>query len=267
MSKAYISKLRIYPVKSLGYVEIDEVEIGIHSLKNDRLFAMKDENGRYINGKRTPRVHDLKSEFDLSKGLILLSDKAGGPVFEFELKEENEDLNKYLSDFFELKIELVKNEEGGFQDIPVESSVTIVSEASLQSLQKDIDRHSLENMRSRFRTNVELGGVEAFWEEKLFDKPGVGVRFRMGEVEMFGISPRARCNVPPQNPETGEMDYDFVKSMINSRNSHTETAADLLQYGRSTYFLTINVFVQKTEFGKKIKLNDEIEIFEKVSLS
>lgn len=266
MSRATISKLRIYPIKSFSHIELEEAEIGIHSLKNDRLFAMKDENGRYINGKRTARVNELKTEFDLEKGLVWFSEKSGGERRLFELKVGNADLDNYLSDFLGFKIQLIKNEEGGLQDIPITSSVTIVSEASLQSLQKDLDRHSLESMRLRFRTNVELSCVDAFWEEQLYQEPGIGMRFRIGEVEMIGVSPRARCNVPPQHPDTGEMDLDFVKNMIASRDKHLTTVNDLLQYGRASYFLTINVYVAKTELGKKIRLNDQIEIIGPVEL-
>lgn len=266
MGTPIISKLRVYPIKSLGYIEMDEAEIGIHSLKNDRIFAMMDEDGRYINGKRTPKVNELKTEYDLSAGQVIFSDKSIGEKNTFELRENNAKLDQYLSDFFGLHTKLIKNERGQFMDIPTQSSVTIVSEASLQYLQKDLDRHSLENLRLRFRSNIELSGVDAFWEEELYQEPGVGVHFRLGEVEMIGVSPRARCNVPPQNPENGEMDYHFVKNMIASRKVHIPTAQKVLQYGRAHYFLTINVYVPDTAAGKQIKLNDELKIIGPVKL-
>lgn len=267
MEKARISKLRIYPIKSLGHVEIEEAEVGIFALKNDRLYAMVDKDGRYMNGKRNWKVNQLKSEYDLPNGLILLSDKKGGERKSFKLKDGNTELDNYLSDFFETKVKLIKNELGEFMDIPKASSLTVISKASLEYLQKDLKQHSLENMRLRFRTNVELSGVSAFWEEQLYQQPGTGIRFKIGEVEMIGISPRARCNVPPQNPNTGEMDYNFVKNVIQSRNNHEEIANKLLQYGRATYFLTINILLPQTETGKKLRIGDEVEILESVKLS
>lgn len=260
MNNPTISKIRIYPIKSLGFVELEEAEIGVHSIKNDRLFAMVDTNGRYVNGKRTHLVNLLKTEFDLANGLVKFSDKKNSEKNSFELKEGNQELDNYLSNFFGIKLHLKRNENGKFMDIPMESSVTVVSQASLQYLQKDLQRHDLENMRLRFRSNIELTAVEAFWEDRLYQQPGIGVRFKMGDVEMIGISPRARCNVPPQNPHTGEMDYHFVKNMMKSRDGHIDTAEKILQYGRASYFLTANVFVPKSEIGKKIKLNNPIEI-------
>lgn len=266
MNKAKISKIRIYPIKSLGHVEVETAEVGIHALKNDRLFAMVDEDGRYMNGKRNWQVNQLKSEFDLSNKVVFFSNKEGGEKKSFELKEGNAELDNYLSVFFETKLKLIQNETGAFMDIPRQSSLTVVSEASLRSLQKDLNRHSLENMRLRFRTNVELSGVDAYWEELLYLQPGFGMRFKMGEVEMIGVSPRARCNVPPQNPDTGEMDYHFVKNIIESRNQHQQTASKILQFGRSAYFLTINVFLPQSELGKKLNLGEEIKIIELVNL-
>jgi len=267
MEKAHISKLRIYPIKSLGHVEVEEAEIGIRSLKYDRQFAMVDENGRYVNGKRTGRVNQLQSKFDLSTGSIWLAEKGNEEAIQFELRAGNADLDKYLSEFFDIKLNLVQNDKGEFMDIPAASSVTVVSEASLKALQKDLDRHSLESMRLRFRTNVELAGVGPYWEEQLFQQPGIGMRFRMGKVEMIGVSPRARCNVPPQDPNSGEMDYHFVKNMIASRNTHLPEGSTLLQYGRTAYFLTVNVYLPETQVGKKLYLNDEIEILEPVDLN
>ncbi len=266
MNQPIISKLRIYPIKSLGFLEVEEAEIGMHSLKNDRIFAMVDEDGRYVNGKRTSLVNQLKTTYDLEEGMVYFTKKTAKDPIGFELREENTDLNNYLSDFFDIKLRLIQDGQGRLMDIPFESSVTVVSEASLQYLQKDLDRYSLENMRLRFRSNIELSGVEAFWEEQLYIQPGVGVRFQMGDVEMIGISPRARCNVPPQSPVDGEMDFRFAKNMMESRNKHVDSLGNVLQYGKSPYFLTINVFVPKTEQGKKINLNDPIKNLESVQL-
>ncbi len=267
MNNAKISRLRIYPVKSLGPVDVEEAIIARHSLQNDRRFAMIDEDGRYVNGKRTARVNELKAEYDLTSELISLHSINNPERRSFKLAEGNAELDNYLSEFFDVKLQVVENAGGEFLDIPVQSSVTIVSEASLKSLQTDIEAHSLENIRLRFRSNIELTGVEAFWEEQLYQEPGVGVRFMLGEVEMIGISPRARCNVPPQNPATGEFEATFAKQMIASRMNSLPDDATLLEYGRVPYFLTVNVFVPGTEVGKRIKLNDKIEIVEPVKLS
>ena len=62
-NKPFLSKIRLYPVKSLDPIEVTEAEVGIRSLLYDREFAMVTKDWRYVNGKRTGRVNELKTEF------------------------------------------------------------------------------------------------------------------------------------------------------------------------------------------------------------
>jgi len=266
MVNPHISKIRIYPVKSLDPVELKEAEIGIRSLKHDRAFAMLAQDGRFVNGKRTGRVNQLKTEYDLEKNLIYLSPRSGGETNTFELKEGNEKLNEYLESFFEMKLSVLHRTKGELMDIPGTSSVTVVSEASLQSLQNDFRDNTLEDLRLRFRTNIEIGGVNPFWEENLFSTPGIGMKFLVGDVEMIGVSPRARCNVPPRNPLTGETDKTFVKKMIASRNNSLPEESRLPLYGNS-YHLTVNTYVPESQQGKIIKLGDPVKILEPTAVN
>jgi len=266
MQNPYISKIRIYPVKSLDPIEVEEAEIGIRSLKHDRTFAMLANDGRFINGKRTGRVNQLKTEYDLEENLIHLTPRSGGATNTFELKEGNKKLNEYLELFFEMKLNLLHRTKGELMDIPGTSSVTVVSEASLQSLQNDFSDKTLEDIRLRFRTNIEISGVDAYWEENLFSTPGIGMKFLVGDVEMVGVSPRARCNVPPRNPLTGETDKTFVKKMIASRNNSLPEESKLPLYGNS-YHLTVNTYVPESQQGKVIKLGDPVRILEPVNLN
>lgn len=267
MAQAQISKLRIYPIKSLRHVEVSSATVGVRSLQNDRRFAIVDADGRYINGKRTGQVNLLQADYDLPNGLVHLAHKeAPEDISTFELREGNTELDEYLSAFFDIRTQLVENTSGAFMDMPGTSSVTIVSEATYRSLQKDLWQHSLENLRRRFRTNIELSGIPAYGEEQLYQAPDTGMRFRIGEVEMLGISPRARCNVPPQDPNTGDMDYYFMKQMIQSRQATMPTDSTLLQYGRRPYFLTVNTYLPESELGKQLHIGDTVEIIGPVDL-
>lgn len=60
-----LDKIKIFPIKSLDGAALDEVRVtagGI--LEHDRVWAIFDEAGRVVNGKRTARVHDLRCKFD-----------------------------------------------------------------------------------------------------------------------------------------------------------------------------------------------------------
>ena len=62
---ASISKIRIFPIKSLNHIELSEVEIGVRSIQGDQVFAILDDNGHYINGKRTNLVNLLDANFEI----------------------------------------------------------------------------------------------------------------------------------------------------------------------------------------------------------
>lgn len=94
----------------------------------------------------------------------------------------------------------------------------------------------------------------------LWIKEGNGIRFRIGKVEMMGISLRARCNVPLRNPFTGETDKTFIKRMLVSRQDTVQTWSQVKKMG-SLYYLTVNTFIPDSETGKEIKTGDKIVLY------
>ena len=254
-----ISRIRIYPIKSLDPVELTQAEIGVHSLLHDREFAMLAQDGRFVNGKRTGRVNELKASYDLEKYLVTLMLRTGSEARTFHLLDDTKDIETYLTDFFKLPITFLRNAQGELMDIPNASSVTILSDASLKSLQRALPAHDLDDLRLRFRLSLEISGVDLFWEDQLFGEPGTGVEFLVGEVKMIGISPRARCNVPPRDPHTGITDKTFIKAMMNNRASSLSSASKLLQYG-GYYQLSVDTHIPESEKGKILKVGDEIKI-------
>jgi len=244
---------------------LQEAEVGIHSLRYDREFAMITQDQRYMNSKRTGKVNELKANYDLPNYRVYLSQRTGGPVESFDLINDQRKLEMYLESFFGEPLSLMQNKQGQLMDIPTASSVTILSEASLKSLHEDFSDRTLEDLRLRFRATIELTGVEPYWEENLISEPGVGMRIQIGEVEMIGVSPRARCNVPPRDPLTGITDKTFVKRMMKSREANLPENSHLPEYG-NLYHLTINNYIPETQKGKWLRVGDELKIIAPVRL-
>jgi len=261
-----LSKIRIYPIKALDYVELSSSRISVHALQYDRQFAIMASDGRYVNGKRTGRVNQLKAQYDL-KGTpkVRLSDRNSNQVEEFELRPGNEQLNEFLSDFFSMSAKLVESKTGDFHDIPIRSSASIVSQASLETLQVEMPVYSLNELRQRFRANLEITGVEAFWEELLCPVPNQGMRFTIGDVEFIAMAPRARCNVPPKNPLTGEMDKSFMQRMLKSRQRTLPENSRIPDFG-NLYYLSVDAYLSKEQQGKSLAVDDEIQVFQTVSI-
>jgi uncharacterized protein YcbX len=102
--------------------------------------------------------------------------------------------------------------------------------------------------------------VPAYWEEHLANEdPENGVSFQIGNVKMIGRSLRARCNVPPRNPLTGETDKTFVKRMIASRQENIPSWSQISKMD-SLYHFSVDTYIPISEVGKEIKIGDLVQL-------
>ena len=85
------------------------------------------------------------------------------------------------------------------------------------------------------------------------------MEFKIGEVSMFGMSPRGRCVVPTRNPETGEVIHAFPKMFARQRAASLPEWSTLNEYGHH-YHLTVNCYIPATEVGKWIEVGNEVKI-------
>lgn len=258
--KPELSKITIYPVKSLDGVSLQKAQVGNGGcLLHDREYAIVDAEGDFVNGKSNARVHSLRSGIDIENGMISFRDEEETTWNTFHLQKEIAGIDDYLSDFFKMPVSLVQNSAGRFMDIPDVAGITILSSASLEAVSGWFSSMDMEETRKRFRATIEISGVPAFWEDKLFLEEETAVEFRIGDLTIYGISPRARCVVPTRNPQTGELIHGFPKSFAKERAANLPAWSTLNEYGHF-YYLTVNCYIPETETGKWISIGDEIKI-------
>lgn len=255
-----VSLITIYPVKSLDGVSLQKAQITKGGcLLHDREYAISDENGNFIIGKTNPLVHSLRSKIDFDTETISFRQQNETLWYHFHLQKEKPAIQLFLSGYFGLPILFEKNSTGRFLDIPDISGVTVLSTSSLENVSKWYNNMDLEETRKRFRSTIELKGVPAFWEDHLFSEEGKGIEFKIGDVTMFGMSPRARCVVPTRNPETGDVSHAFPKTFARNRAESLPAWSALNKFGHH-YFLTVNCYIPATEIGKFIKVGDHVSI-------
>ena len=228
-------------------------------LLHDREYAIADTNGKFIIGKTNPLVHLLRSSIDFEKEIVSFRHHEEATWNHFHLEDEKPAINSYLTDFFKISATLVQNKYGRFLDIPDISGITILSTETLQSVSEWINNMDLEETRKRFRATIEITGVEPFWEDYLFSKPGAAIEFTIGDVTLFGMSPRARCVVPTRNPETGEVLYAFPKTFAKHRAASQPAWSGLKEYNHH-YYLSVDCHIPPTEVGKWIHVGDETKV-------
>jgi uncharacterized protein len=254
-----INRITIYPVKSLDGISLQKARVGKGGLLHDRQFAIKNSNGKFINGKSNVLIHSLRSKVDLDNKILSLKHETEEVWNHFHLHQERAMINEYLSAFFNEPATLVQDDEGGFMDIPGIAALTVVSKESLEAVSSWFNNMDMEETRKRFRATIEISGVTAFWEDRLFLEEGTAIEFRAGDVTIFGISPRARCVVPTRHPEKGEVIHAFQKTFAVNRAENIPQWSTLDNY-HHTYYLTVNCYIPPSESGKFVSIGDEIKI-------
>lgn len=257
---AYLSRIYLYPFKALDSLVVSSATIlASGALQNDRTFAIQDEQGKFINGKRNAKVHRLRSAFDIKDKTLSLRVQDSEQSYHFQIDKERETLNAWLSEYFNFPVTIIENTTAGFPDDTEASGPTVISTATLQEVASWFPGFDAQTMRLRLRANLEIDGVPAFWEDRLFTEADAVVQFRIGDVLFEGTNPCQRCVVPSRNPITGEAFPQFQKIVMQKR---AETLPAWSERSRFNHFyrLSCNTCVPLSEEGKLLHIGDMINI-------
>jgi uncharacterized protein YcbX len=253
----YVSRIEVFPIKSLDAVAVASAAItagGI--LAHDRVYAIFDREGRVVNGKRTDRIHRLRSSFDPHFGEVCLWETDDSARRTFSLREL-EPMNRWMSDFFGFPVALRHEPLRGFPDDSAAFGPTLVGAASLKRVQEWYSGWTLPNVRRRFRTNLELEGGEPFAEDRLFGGPDELRPFRLGSVPFLGHNPCQRCVVPTRDPESGEALRGFQKTFAERRKEQLPGWVDGRRFNHF-YRFAVNTSIPPSESGKQLRLGDPL---------
>jgi hypothetical protein len=262
---ATLRRITTFPVKSLDAETVESVDLVENGgLAGDREFALFDADGEYVNGKRYRTVHRIRSSVDRPSGTVTL-EAPGHDETTTPLATDTTDLADWLSAYFEEPISLRRNRAGGFPDDTSASGPTVISTATIRELASWYDGIDAEGMRRRLRANLEVDGVPAFWEDRLFADRGHRVVFEVGDVRFEGVNPCQRCVVPSRDPDTGEEYPDFRETFVENRR---ET---MPEWSGGDWFdhhfrVMVNTDVPESEWGKTLAVGDAVRVLETVSV-
>jgi uncharacterized protein len=258
----YLAKIVLYPIKSFDGVEVENARVlPSGALEYDREFALFDAQGNFVNGKRHAKIHLLRAKFDLVNRTISLQIPGANSSQVFHLDQERQKLEATLSDFFGFAVKLQQNSLMGFPDDVNCSGPTVISTATLTEVASWFPGVSVEQMRRRMRANIEIGGVPAFWEDRLFSaQSDATVSFRVGNVCFVGIQPCQRCVVPTRDPESGQAEANFQKIFAQQRQA---TLPDWVAASRFPHFyrLSVNTRLSSASSENMLRLGSEIAIY------
>lgn len=261
MFSALVDRIVLYPIKSLDGVDVQQVEVlPSGALKYDRGLAIVDQQGNFVNGKRQPAVHGIRSSFDLSAGTVQLTHAATQSRFEGHLTHDRDDMARWLSDQLGFEVRVVEDTSGGFPDDSEAPGPTMISTQSLARVASWFSGMETSEARRRFRANIELKVSEPFAEDALF---GVKSEFRpiaIGKyITLGGTNPCQRCAVPTRDSETGEVTALFQKTFSERREAELPAFAERSRFNHF-YRLAVNTLLLDRIDPGTIQVGDPVQV-------
>jgi uncharacterized protein YcbX len=241
-----VSLLRIHPIKGLPPVDVAEVRVlPSGALELDRRWALLDAGAGFVNGKRFANIHLLRADYDVRALEVTFDGRT------FSLTRQGPAIAAWCGDRLDQPLTWTENTEVGFPDDRAAAGPTFVSAASIREVAEwfGLDQNAT---RRRFRTNVEIGGAAAFWEDALY-----GRSLRLGDVAVRAVNPCARCVVPSRDAATGVVIAGFQKRFAELRRQHLPPGTSVEPFTHY-YRFTVNTRIAPDQAGRAIRLGNEV---------
>ena len=224
---ASVVRISIAPVKSLGLVHPDEVEVGPHGVVGDRRFWLVDADGRLYNGKRNGPMVGVRPEWDeatrrlaltfpdgsvvegeVELGAAVPAVMYGAPLPSHRVVGPWEDA---LSELVGRPLRFLWADDGAVDRGLGGGTVTLVSRGSLERLREEAGADGPVDGR-RFRMLFEIDGVRAHEEDEW-----LGGTVQVGDATLVLNGDVGRCAVTTRNPDSGEVDLDTLRALTQYR--------------------------------------------------
>lgn len=254
-----LSRITIYPIKSLDGYSVEATELmDAGPIVGDRRWAIVDPMRQFVNGKRTAAVHPIRAEFEDSGAVVTLSRERQDEA-RFRLPEEAAGAAEWLSEAIGRKCLLIENEAIGFPDDADAAGPTLVSTSSLERVAAWFNLE-LDEVRRRFRANLEIDAAEPFWEDRLVATETGATPFAIGSVRFRGRTPCQRCVVPSRDSATGDVISGFAEMFSTHRHAELPSWAPAEAFDHF-YRLTLNTSLDPSAEGpRRIRLGDELTL-------
>lgn len=260
LARPHLARIDIFPIKALDGVTVSQGRVlasGV--LAGDRTYALFDHRHRFINGKHNQAIHRLRAHFSADLAQLSLHIEGDQAIATFQLNHQRPALEAWLQAYFQQPVTVQSNPETGFPDDTTAAGPTVISTATLTTLASWYPSLTVEDLRRRLRTNLEIDGVPPFWEDQLFGPdPQQPVRFTIGDVTVEGVNPCQRCVVPTRDPSTGAVTPNFQRIFTQQRQA---TLPPWTHPSRFNHFyrLAINTNI-RDQSGQVLRVGDPVAL-------
>jgi uncharacterized protein len=239
-----LARISIAPVKALGLVHPEAVELGSGGVAGDRRFWLVEEGGRLVNNRRFPRLLQVHPTWNEASGRLELAFPDGrvvagvvelGDPVSAELYHDPHPSRSVIgpwqdaiSAYAGAPLRLLWSEAGAADRAARGGSVTVVSRASLGRLQAELGAAEPVDGR-RFRMLFEIDGVTAHAEDDW-----IGSRIRIGGAEVAVGGDVGRCVITTLDPDRGTRDLDTLGALARYRREGQSEPLPFGVYGTVT---------------------------------
>ncbi len=220
-------RISIAPVKSLGLVHPEEIELGRHGVAGNRRFWLVDEDGRLFNNKRYGPLVLIRPDWDEDSRTLALTLPDGervkgvvelGEPVEAEMYEHPHPSRRVVGPWEEAisrvagqPLTLLWAEDHATDRGYRGGDVSLVSRASLERLREEGGADRPADGR-RFRMLLEIDGVGAHEEDEW-----LGTQVQVGHAVLVLNGDIGRCVVTSHDPDTGVTDFDTLGTLARYR--------------------------------------------------
>ena len=253
-----IARITVYPIKSLDGHELQSSQVlSCGALVGDRQFALVDSWSKFVNGKTSPEIHNIRSTFTDDLQEVELS--CGQERKNFSLETEQEQIGQWCSEYVGKKCRLIENRDGGFPDDSDAPGPTLVSTATLEAVSTWYEGVDLAEIRRRFRFNLEVADTPPFWEDGLVPPEHAVRRFHTGDIVWQGYGVCRRCVVPTRDSLDGSTTAGFARQFTDRREQELPDWAPRDRFD-TFYRLGVNMRIESDADAAVIRIGDPVSI-------
>jgi len=253
---AVVDRLTVYPVKGLDALDVTATTVREGgTLAHDREFALLGPEGTRWNGKQSERFHELATTYDPATSELTVDPPSAAPrQFDPATEAGRERASEWFSTYFDADLTLARDRSVGYVDRQ-SMGPSVVSTATLETVASWFNELTVDGARRRLRANVEVSGVDPFWEDRLVGEAAPSAR--AGDVRLDGVTPCGRCVVPTRDPDTGEPLPGFRERFVEKRRETFPEWADRDAFDH-LYTLMVVTAVPETDRGASLAVGDRV---------
>jgi uncharacterized protein YcbX len=242
--EAHVVRISIAPVKSLGLVHPESVDLLPEGVLGDRRFWLVDADGRLFNNKRNGPMMTIQPAWDEASRELSLSFPNGtqvsgrvelGEPVAVELYGCAHPSRRVIGPWEEAisrsvgrPLTLLWSEEHATDRGSDGGTVSLVSRGSLERLREEAGAQAPIDGR-RFRMMFEIDGVPAHAEDDWIGSP-----VQVGDAEIVVNGDVGRCLVTSQDPDRGITDLDTLGTLALYRREGRNEPLPFGVYGAVT---------------------------------